>query len=64
MKFRLREAQQERKKTGSATRKESRMITERLEFQTFNNKQSQHCQPFNQGKPSWHDAQQLSAEHN
>eukprot|EP00983_Pelagomonas_calceolata_P047296 1140565-Pelagomonas_calceolata.AAC.1 len=27
------------------------MIAERLEFQTFSSKQSQHCQPPNQGKP-------------
>eukprot|EP00983_Pelagomonas_calceolata_P050878 1142177-Pelagomonas_calceolata.AAC.1 len=51
MKFRLREARQAEKEDRSSSKKESRMIAERLEFQTFNSKQSQHCQPFNQGKP-------------
>eukprot|EP00983_Pelagomonas_calceolata_P120887 1160745-Pelagomonas_calceolata.AAC.19 len=48
---RLREARQAEKEDGSSNEKESRMIAERLEFQTFNNKQGQHCQPSSQGKP-------------
>eukprot|EP00983_Pelagomonas_calceolata_P124100 1161073-Pelagomonas_calceolata.AAC.7 len=43
--------QQAEKEDGSSNEKESRMIARRLEFQTFYNKQSQHCQPSNQGKP-------------
>eukprot|EP00983_Pelagomonas_calceolata_P066095 1148865-Pelagomonas_calceolata.AAC.1 len=51
-KFRQREARQAEKDDRSSNeKKKSRMIAERLEFQTFNNKQSQHCQPSNQGKP-------------
>eukprot|EP00983_Pelagomonas_calceolata_P046760 1140331-Pelagomonas_calceolata.AAC.1 len=50
-KFRVREVRQAEKEDRSSNEKESRMIAERLEFQTFDNKQSQHCQPFNQGKP-------------
>eukprot|EP00983_Pelagomonas_calceolata_P060020 1146192-Pelagomonas_calceolata.AAC.1 len=50
-KFRLREERQAEKEDRSSNEKESRMIAKRLEFQTFNSKQSQHCQPPNQGKP-------------
>eukprot|EP00983_Pelagomonas_calceolata_P052691 1142957-Pelagomonas_calceolata.AAC.4 len=50
-KLRLRQARQAEKENRSSNEEESRMLAERLEFQTFNNKQSQHCQPSNQGKP-------------
>eukprot|EP00983_Pelagomonas_calceolata_P079017 1154486-Pelagomonas_calceolata.AAC.1 len=49
-KFRLREVWQAEDEDRSRNEIESKMIAERLEFQTFN-KQSQHCQPSNQGKP-------------
>eukprot|EP00983_Pelagomonas_calceolata_P084105 1156296-Pelagomonas_calceolata.AAC.2 len=51
MKFKLREARQAEKEDRSSNEKESRMIAERLGFQTLNSKQSQHYQPSNQGKP-------------
>eukprot|EP00983_Pelagomonas_calceolata_P130747 1161712-Pelagomonas_calceolata.AAC.1 len=50
-KFRMREARQVENKDGSSNEKESELIVQRLEFQNFNRKQSQHCQPSNQGKP-------------
>eukprot|EP00983_Pelagomonas_calceolata_P039669 1137280-Pelagomonas_calceolata.AAC.2 len=51
-KFRLREVRQA-EKYRSSNEKESNMIAERLEFQTFNNKQNRRCQSsnWNQGKP-------------
>jgi len=39
-KFRLREARQAEKEDGSSNENESKMIAERLEFQTFSSKQS------------------------
>eukprot|EP00983_Pelagomonas_calceolata_P028186 882850-Pelagomonas_calceolata.AAC.3 len=51
IKFRLREARQAEKEDRSGNEKESKMIAERLGFQTFN-KQSQHCQP-SSPNPFW-----------